>query len=179
MLGVRIAKRKIEPQKPANPCGTRLCSCIFSVNTRQKSPEISTVSGLLLFSVYLQRAFLCLICVLQSKKCVSAGKKAGQDQHLTGFSFCRCFSCRSALFLLVRHNNVGELLCDLRRLFIRRRDDMRVNIGGRAHLSMSQAAGDYDERRSLCNQQGSVRMPEAVHMDLRESVPPRKIPKPA
>lgn len=35
MLGVRIAKRKIEPQKPANPCGTRLCSCIFSVNTRQ------------------------------------------------------------------------------------------------------------------------------------------------
>ena len=125
---------------------------IFSVDTRQKSPEISTVSGLLLFSVYLRRAFLCLICVLQSKKCVSAGKKAGQDQHLTGFSFCRCFSCRSALFLLVRHNNVGELLCDLRRLFIRRRDDMRVNIGGRAHLSMSQAAGDYDERRSLCNQ---------------------------
>lgn len=36
MLGVRIAKRKIEPQKPANPCDTRLCSCIFSVNTRQK-----------------------------------------------------------------------------------------------------------------------------------------------
>ena len=35
MLGVRIAKRKIEPQKPANPCDTRLCSCIFSVNTRQ------------------------------------------------------------------------------------------------------------------------------------------------
>ena len=31
MLGVRIAKRKIEPQKPANPCDTRLCSCIFSV----------------------------------------------------------------------------------------------------------------------------------------------------
>ena len=39
MLGVRIAKRKIEPQKPANPCDTRLCSCIFSVNTRQKSIE--------------------------------------------------------------------------------------------------------------------------------------------
>ena len=36
MLGVRIAKRKIEPQKPANPCDTRLCSCIFFVNTRQK-----------------------------------------------------------------------------------------------------------------------------------------------
>ena len=33
MLGVRIAKRKIEPQKPANPCDTRLCSCIFFVNT--------------------------------------------------------------------------------------------------------------------------------------------------
>lgn len=32
MLGVRIAKRKIEPKKPANPCGTRLCSCIFFVN---------------------------------------------------------------------------------------------------------------------------------------------------
>ena len=29
MLGVRIAKRQIEPQKPANPCGARLCSCIF------------------------------------------------------------------------------------------------------------------------------------------------------
>lgn len=37
MLGVRIAKRKIEPQKPANPCDTRLCSCIFSVNTRQNN----------------------------------------------------------------------------------------------------------------------------------------------
>ena len=39
MLGVRIAKRKIEPQKPANPCDTRLCSCIFSVNTRQKEVQ--------------------------------------------------------------------------------------------------------------------------------------------
>ena len=39
MLGVRIAKRKIEPQKPANHCDTRLCSCIFSVNTRQKVTE--------------------------------------------------------------------------------------------------------------------------------------------
>ena len=37
MLGVRIAKRKIEPQKPANPCDTRLCSCIFSVNTRHNN----------------------------------------------------------------------------------------------------------------------------------------------
>lgn len=36
MLGVRIAKRKIEPKKPANPCGTRLCSCIFFVNALQK-----------------------------------------------------------------------------------------------------------------------------------------------
>ena len=39
MLGVRIAKRKIEPKKPANPCGTRLCSCIFFVNALQKSIE--------------------------------------------------------------------------------------------------------------------------------------------
>lgn len=39
MLGVRIAKRQIEPQKPANPCGARLCSCIFFVNTLQKSIE--------------------------------------------------------------------------------------------------------------------------------------------
>ena len=31
MLGIRIAKRQIEPQKPANPCGARLCSCIFFV----------------------------------------------------------------------------------------------------------------------------------------------------
>ena len=29
MLGVRIAKRKNEPQKPANPCGTKLCTRIF------------------------------------------------------------------------------------------------------------------------------------------------------
>ena len=29
MLGVRIAKRTIEPQKPANPCGTKLCARIF------------------------------------------------------------------------------------------------------------------------------------------------------
>lgn len=36
MLGVRIAKRKIEPKKPANPCGTRLCSCIFFVNALQQ-----------------------------------------------------------------------------------------------------------------------------------------------
>ena len=66
MLGVRIAKRKIEPQKPANPCGTRLCSCIFSVNTRQMNTtrvsnffiEIRVVSyaenlDLLGFSVFL------------------------------------------------------------------------------------------------------------------------------
>lgn len=33
MLGVRIAKRTIEPQKPANPCGTKLCARIFFVNT--------------------------------------------------------------------------------------------------------------------------------------------------
>ena len=44
MLGVRIAKRKIEPQKPANPCDTRLCSCIFSVNTRQKPVKIERFS---------------------------------------------------------------------------------------------------------------------------------------
>ena len=37
MLGVRIAKRKIEPQKPANPCDTRLCSCIFSWMTLPNS----------------------------------------------------------------------------------------------------------------------------------------------
>ena len=35
MLGVRIAKRKNEPQKPANPCGTKLCARIFFVNTLQ------------------------------------------------------------------------------------------------------------------------------------------------
>jgi len=29
MLGVRIAKRKNEPQKPANPCGTKLRTRIF------------------------------------------------------------------------------------------------------------------------------------------------------
>lgn len=29
MLGVRIAKRKNEPQKPANPCGTKLRARIF------------------------------------------------------------------------------------------------------------------------------------------------------
>ena len=39
MLGVRIAKRQIEPQKPANPCGARLCSCIFFVNTLQKPSQ--------------------------------------------------------------------------------------------------------------------------------------------
>lgn len=33
MLGVRIAKRKNEPQKPANPCGTKLRARIFFVNT--------------------------------------------------------------------------------------------------------------------------------------------------
>ena len=35
--GFELQKQKIEPQKPANPCDTRLCSCIFSVNTRQKN----------------------------------------------------------------------------------------------------------------------------------------------
>ena len=40
MLGVRIAKRKIEPQKPANPCDTRLCSCIFFVSTLQKRCDL-------------------------------------------------------------------------------------------------------------------------------------------
>ena len=33
--GFELQKRKIEPQKPANPCDTRLCSCIFFVNTLQ------------------------------------------------------------------------------------------------------------------------------------------------
>ena len=36
MLGVRIAKRKNEPQKPVNPCGTKLRARIFFVNTLQK-----------------------------------------------------------------------------------------------------------------------------------------------
>jgi len=36
MLGVRIAKRKNEPQKPANPCGTKLRARIFFVNAKQK-----------------------------------------------------------------------------------------------------------------------------------------------
>ena len=49
MLGVRIAKRKIEPQKPANPCGTRLCTCIFSVNTRQKLVKIERFSPVFSF----------------------------------------------------------------------------------------------------------------------------------
>lgn len=39
MLGVRIAKRKIEPQKPANPCSTKLCARIFFVNTLQKASK--------------------------------------------------------------------------------------------------------------------------------------------
>ena len=34
--GFELQKRKIEPQKPANPCDTRLCSCIFFVNTLHK-----------------------------------------------------------------------------------------------------------------------------------------------
>lgn len=37
--GFELQKRKIKPQKPANPCDTRLCSCIFFVNTLQKSIE--------------------------------------------------------------------------------------------------------------------------------------------
>ena len=44
MLGVRIAKRKIEPQKPANPCDTRLCSCIFSVNTRHVGASVISLA---------------------------------------------------------------------------------------------------------------------------------------
>lgn len=48
MLGVRIAKRQIEPQKPANPCGARLCSCIFFVNTLQKASKASAFGAFLL-----------------------------------------------------------------------------------------------------------------------------------
>ena len=47
-----MQKRKIEPQKPANPCDTRLCSCIFFVNTLQKPSEIVGFRGLFLFFVY-------------------------------------------------------------------------------------------------------------------------------
>ena len=50
MLGVRIAKRKIEPQKPANPCGARLCSCIFFVNTLQVMIIRTTLSKLVMCS---------------------------------------------------------------------------------------------------------------------------------
>ena len=39
--GFELQKRKIEPQKPANPCDTRLCSCIFFVNTLQKASKTS------------------------------------------------------------------------------------------------------------------------------------------
>ena len=38
--GFELQKRKIEPQKPANPCDTRLCSCIFFVNTLQKHRKL-------------------------------------------------------------------------------------------------------------------------------------------
>ena len=48
MLGVRIAKRKIEPQKPANPCDTRLCSCIFFVNTLHQKQAILLENSLFL-----------------------------------------------------------------------------------------------------------------------------------
>ena len=50
MLGVRIAKRQIEPQKPANPCGARLCSCIFFVNTLQVMIIRTTLSKLVMCS---------------------------------------------------------------------------------------------------------------------------------
>ena len=39
--GFELQKRKIEPQKPVNPCDTRLCSCIFFVNTLQKASKAS------------------------------------------------------------------------------------------------------------------------------------------
>ena len=48
MLGVRIAKRQIEPQKPANPCGARLCSCIFFVNTLHQKQAILLENSLFL-----------------------------------------------------------------------------------------------------------------------------------
>jgi hypothetical protein len=38
--GFELQKRKIEPQKPANPCDTRLCSCIFFVNTLHDGAKI-------------------------------------------------------------------------------------------------------------------------------------------
>ena len=50
MLGVRIAKRQIGPQKPANPCGARLCSCIFFVNTLQVMIIRTTLSKLVMCS---------------------------------------------------------------------------------------------------------------------------------
>ena len=50
MLGIRIAKRQIEPQKPANPCGARLCSCIFFVNTLQVMIIRTTLSKLVMCS---------------------------------------------------------------------------------------------------------------------------------
>ena len=47
--GFELQKRKIEPQKPANPCDTRLCSCIFFVNTLQE--QRTCAAGSLLFSL--------------------------------------------------------------------------------------------------------------------------------
>lgn len=50
MLGVRIAKRKNEPQKPVNPCGTKLRARIFFVNTLQKETPPTRV--VLLFGAF-------------------------------------------------------------------------------------------------------------------------------
>ena len=59
MPGVRIAKRKIEPQKSASPCSAKLCACIFFVNTlQQKQVVLSKTTCFCNFLPYLPHHYL-------------------------------------------------------------------------------------------------------------------------
>lgn len=109
MLGVRIAKRKIEPQKPANPCDTRLCSCIFSVNTRQRRVSVfDTLRFFRSFAAKNQRALGCEAPFYPPPACRTQSashwfESSHSDQHRVSVFDTLCF------FVLLSQRTSGLL----------------------------------------------------------------------
>ena len=51
---------------------------------------------------------------------------------------------------------------------VRRSDHMRIDVRRGAHLRVTQAAGYYDERRSVCDHQAGIGMPLRYNYDKPE-----------
>ena len=93
MLGVRIAKRTIEPQKPANHCGTKLCTRIFFVNTLQL-----VASGISLATSF-------FISLQSSSRAHSAAPRFQIEPAALGFDLVLGTNLEAATSILLRYSS--------------------------------------------------------------------------